>query len=72
VVIASSKPKLIRLPRGARFTAVAAGRSLLGKRNGDRLSIPAYFGGKASHKMNDHFPAAICKFHVQAIGAVLW
>jgi hypothetical protein len=51
---------------------LAAVRSLLWKRNRDCLFVSAYLWGKTTHEMNDYLSSAICEFHVQAIGTVLW
>jgi hypothetical protein len=51
---------------------VAADRSALGKGNRDGLFIPAEFGGKAAHEVDDHGSAAVCEFHVHPIGTQVW
>src|SRR5581483_10361647 len=52
--------------------SLATGRSLLWKRDRDCFFVSAYFWRETSHKMNDHFSAAVCKLHVQAIGPRFW
>lgn len=54
------------------FWVLVAGRLVVWKSDCDCLFVSAYFGGKPADKMNNHFSAAVCELHVQAVGTLLW
>ena len=42
------------------------------ERDRNRLFVPADFGWKAAHNMNDYLPSGLREFHIQAVGTRFW